>query len=431
MAKTSRRDFLGTSALMAGGVLLSQATPAKAAANERVAIGVIGCGGRTRGLAPAFAGLGETEVVSVCDPDEARAAAMRDSLGGKPTIASDLRQLLDNKSIDAVVIATPDHWHAPAAILACDAGKHVYVEKPCSHNLREGRLLVDAARRNKRLVQHGTQSRSHDLVAQAIDILHAGTIGTVLVAKAWDVQRRGPIGKAEPSAPPAGFDYDMWLGMAPHVPFQRNRHHYTWHWWYDFGTGDMGNDGVHELDIARWGLGVEEHPTRIAALGGKYAYDDDQQFPDTQHVAFEYDVDGSKRQLTFEMRLWSRYGLEHGIDNGNAFYGTKGWMLLSKRGILKLFDEQNKELPITASRPELPNHYQNFIDAIRNGTPLRAEVEVGHRSAALCHLGNIATRVGRVLNFDPETETFADDAEATSLLSREYRNGHFAVPKGV
>jgi hypothetical protein len=271
------------------------------------------------------------------------------------------------------------------------------------------------------------------VVRHGIDLLRGGAIGKVMAAKAWNVQQRGSIGKASPSDPPAGFDYDQWLGPAPAMPYQRNRHHYTWHWWHALGTGDMGNDGVHELDIARWGLGVETHPTRVAGLGGKYAFDDDQQFPDTQYVCFEYDGEGfgQRRQLTFEMRLWSRYGMEKGIDNGCAFYGTEGWMVLSKRGDLHVYDTRNQEQPITAGRPEPSSHFQNFLDALRDGKPLAADIEEGHLSASLCHLGNIAVRVGRTLNFDPQTERIVGDDEADGLLRREYREGHFAVPRGI
>lgn len=396
-------------------------------------IAQIGCGGRGSGIVRTFAGLKNVDVAYVCDPDLARTGAAAKSLGGKPQAVKDLRVALDDKTVDAVIVATPDHWHSPAAILAVDAGKHVYVEKPCSHNVREGRLLVEAARKNNRLVQHGTQSRSSNLIARGVQLLRDGAIGDVLVAKAWNVQRRGTIGHAKPSDPPSGFDYDMWLGPAPLAPFQKNRHHYTWHWWYDFGTGDTGNDGVHEIDIARWGLDVESHPSSVSALGGKFTFDDDQQFPDTQLVTFDYPGDGkvgNRRQLVFEMRLWSRYGLE-GIDNGNAFYGTKGWMLLSKRGVLKVYDERNKELPIKGEAPNLSNHFQNFVDAIREGAKLRAEIEVGHRSATLCHLANISTRLGRTIQFDPMNERIAGNDEAHTMLRRTYRDNHWAVPKGV
>ena len=435
MPDRNRRNFLKTTALGVASATAVTAVTARraAAANERVKLALIGCGGRGSGIIRDFARLKGVDVAYVCDPDASRAANAVRALSNHPKPIADPRLALDDKSIDAVVVATPDHWHAPAAILAAEAGKHVYVEKPCSHNIREGRLLVEAARRNKRQIQHGTQSRSHDIILHAMQLLRDGAIGDVLTAKAWNVQRRGEIGHAKPTDPPSGFDYDMWVGPAPMEPFQANRHHYTWHWWYNFGTGDMGNDGVHELDIARWGLGVETHPSRVAAVGGKFAFDDDQQFPDTQYVCFDYPGNGKvgdHRQLVFEMRLWSRYGLE-GVDNGNAFYGTDGWMLLSKRGILKVFDERNRPKPITTERPQVSSHFQNFIDAVRGDDTPRAEISIGHLSASLCHLGNIAVRVGRGFEFNPQTEQILDDEEANALVHRKYRAGHWAIPKGV
>ena len=200
-------------------------------------------------------------------------------------------------------------WHTPAALLALEAGKHVYVEKPCSHNLREGRLLVEAAEKSNKIVQHGTQARSNEGFREAIQMLREGVIGDVMIAKAWNIQRRNNIGHKQPSDPPPGFDYDMWVGPAPFVPFRENCHHDTWQWWYNFGTGDLGNDGVHEFDMARWGLGINSHPNYVTAAGGKFFFDDDQQFPDTVAAAFNYDGDdsvGSRRQLLFEMRLWSK-----------------------------------------------------------------------------------------------------------------------------
>ncbi len=435
MTNEKRRSFLKSTALgVASASAVSGLTARHAtAANRKIRLALIGCGGRGSGVAREFATLPHVEFAYVCDPDSSRAADAVRKLSNQPRPAGDFRTALDDKSVDAVIVATPDHWHTPASILAADAGKHVYVEKPCSHNVREGRLLVEAARRNKAHIQHGTQSRSHDLILQAMQLLSDGAIGKVLMAKAWNVQRRGEIGRSQPTAPPAGFDYDTWVGPAPMVPFQSNCHHYTWHWWHNFGTGDMGNDGVHELDIARWGLGVDTHPSNVSAVGGKFAFNDDQQFPDTQYACFDYPGDGavgSRRQLVFEMRLWSRYGLE-GVDNGNAFYGTDGWMLLSKRGILKVFDERNRPKPITSDLPQVTGHFQNFIDAIRGEGKLRAEIEVGHLSATLCHLGNVAARIGHGFEFDPALETAPQDNEANSLLRREYRAGHWAVPKNV
>lgn len=435
MTESNRRNFLKTTAIgtATAAAVSALSTRRASAATERVKLALIGCGGRGSGIIRDFARIDGVDVVYVCDPDQGRVANAVRALSNQPKPASDPRTVLDDKSVDAVVVATPDHWHAPAAILAAEAGKHVYVEKPCSHNVREGRLLVEAAHRNKCHVQHGTQSRSHDIILQAIELLRDGAIGEVLTAKAWNVQRRGEIGRAKPSDSPSGFDYDLWVGPAPMVPFQSNRHHYTWHWWHNFGTGDMGNDGVHELDIARWGLGVTTHPTRVSGMGGKFSFNDDQQFPDTQYICFDYPGDGevgNRRQLVFEMRLWSRYGLE-GVDNGNAFYGTKGWMLVSKRGILKLFDERNNSQAVKTERPRVSSHFENFIHAIRGEEELRAEIQVGHLSASLCHLGNIAARLDRGFEFDPQKEQIVNDEEANKLVRRQYREGHWAVPKGV
>ena len=432
MPDKDRRTFLKTTALGAGTATLATALNVDRVhgANERIRIALIGSGGRGSLVARDFARLDGVEIAVVCDPDSGRAANAVKQLSNQPKPLNDFRAALDDKSIDAVIVATPDHWHAPAAIMAANAGKHVYVEKPCSHNLREGRMLVAAARRNESVVQHGTQSRSNPLISHAIRLLNDGVIGKVLTAKAWNVQRRGEIGHAEPSDPPSGLDYDMWVGPAPMVPFQANRLHYDWHWWYAFGTGDMGNDGVHELDIARWGLGVESHPSQVAALGAKLAFDDDQQFPDTQYAVFDYpatDNQSEQRQLIFEMRLWSRYGLE-GVDNGNAFYGTEGWMLLSKRGIMKVFDERNRAKNVPQDLPKLSGHFQNFVDAIRGDESLRAEIEVGHRSASLCHLGNLAARLGESIRFDPKREIIDDNERANQLLGRKYRDKHWAVP---
>jgi predicted dehydrogenase len=406
-------------------------------AGERIVFAGIGCGGQGRHLIGSFASQPDVELAYVCDPDSERAkeaARLVEERGQKrPQVVADLRRVLDDKRVQAVTIATPDHWHAPAAILACEAGKHVYVEKPCSHNIREGRLLVEAARRTNRVVQVGTQSRSAPHVVKAMELLRQGAIGEVLVAKAWNSQLRGNIGHAQPSEAPGGVDYDLWVGPAPMVPFQANRFHYGWHWWYDFGTGDMGNDGVHDIDIARWGLGVQTHPARVAAIGGKYFFDDDQQFPDTQYVAFEYPGDGAvgqRRELIFEMRIWSPYTQE-GHENGNAFYGTKGLMVLGKRSGWQLFGPKNERREAMRANGLGEPHHRNFIDCIRSGQRPNADVEIGHLSATLCHLGNIACRVGRQLTFDPRQERIVGDDEADRLTARTYRDGHWAVPRGV
>lgn len=444
MTTHSRRDFLkrtgqgmAGAAVLGGVPLLSRA----AGANERIQLGVIGAGGRGSGVAKQFAGEAGCEVTWVCDPDTGRAAKLAKDLTGHrgnraPKTTADLRRVLDDSDVDAVLVATPDHWHAPAAILSCEAGKHVYVEKPCSHNLREGRLLVDAARRHKRVVQHGTQSRSMRLIVDAMQMLREGIIGDVLVSKAWNVQRRRNIGHAKPTDPPKGVDYDTWVGPAEWLPYQSNRFHYSWHWWHNFGTGDMGNDGVHELDYARWGLGVDTHPTRISGLGGKFFFDDDQQFPDTQQVAFEYPGDGTvgkKRMLIWEMRIWST-NYPQRIDNGAEFYGTKGRMVITKRGRMEVFGERDRKIKpaLKGKQSTLQSHHVDFLDAVRNQRRPNAEIAEGHLSASLCHLGNISTRLGRSLEFDPQKEQIVGDKTANALLSRTYRkDGHWSIPKGV
>lgn len=437
-----RREFLRSSAVGAAAatVLAAPASTRAAGANDRVVIGLIGCGGRGTHVAKLLAAKPGVEFRYVCDPDEARRKQAASELGTKGLQeVGDLRRVLDDQEVAAVLVATPDHWHSPASILACEAGKHVYCEKPCSHNIREGRLLVDAARRNDRLVQHGTQVRSTAMIAEAVQRLHDGAIGPVLMAKTWNIQRRGAIGRAQPTAPPAGFDYDTWIGPVPFVDFQSNRHHGSWKWWYDFGTGDMGNDGVHDIDYARWGLGVTTHPSRITAVGGRFLIDDDQQFPDTQQVAFEYDGhdgDGDRKILVYEQRLWST-NYPHNTDSGVEFYGPGGQMFISRRGKVELLDEKNRrvELGLEAEPQNEVRHTQNFVEAIRGKDNLNAEIELGHLSTSLCHLGNIATRLRRSLRFDSQNERFlthdgqSEDTEANALVARQYRD-HWGTPVG-
>ena len=269
-------------------------------------------------------------------------------------------------------------------------------------------------------------------VAEAIRRVHAGEIGEVLVAKAWNSQRRGSIGKTQPSDPPAHLDYDLWLGPAPEVPFRANMLPAIWRWWYDFGCGDIGNDGVHDIDVALWGLNPGVHPTTAACLGGKYFFDDDQQFPDTQYAVFEYPQDGSsgkKKQLIFEQRIWSPYAQE-GYSNGAALYGEEGMLLIGHTSGWRLYGPRNKLLAEQIGRCDLPAHHQNFFDCIRGDQKrLNADVTSGHRAATVVHLANIAARMGRALQFDPQTEKIVNDAEANALVAREYRDGHWAVPR--
>ena len=427
MVNISRRRFIKKSGIAVTVAAGAASTARAGGANERVRYGVIGCGQRGRWF---FEGADY-----VCDPDRRRLAVAADRSGVDSNHAvTDLRRILDDPSIDAVVITAPDHWHAPAAILACQAGKHVYVEKPCSHNFREGQLLLAAAREHDVVVQHGTQQRSRPFTIDAIERLHDGEIGDVLVAKAWNIQRRDNIGVGKPSSPPEEVDYDMWVGPAQWAPYQANRFHSDWHWWYNFGTGDVGNDGAHELDYARWGLGVDALPTKVAALGGKYFHDDDQQFPDTANCLFEFSggPGGKPRQLLFEMRLWSK-NYPHNCDSGVEFYGTKGTMFLSKRGKLQILDDANQVVEETrADKPPPRLHLENFFQAIRSGGRPSADIAIGFQSVALIHLANIALRTGQSLRVDPESQDVVDDDQARRLLSRNYRSdGHWAIPKGI
>lgn len=430
---THRRSFLRQTSTGLGVVASLSSRASTANPNDKLTLGLIGCGGRGLQDAMRFKDVPNVELVYVCDCDEGRRNAAAKTLGVDPTRAvADMRRLFDDKSLDAVLIATPDHWHAIAAIVACDAGKHVYVEKPISHNIREGRLLVEASSRNNVHVQHGTQCRSTQMMIDAVQFLRDGGIGEILVAKCWNVQKRASIGRGQDTDPPAGFNYDDWVGPATMIPYRSNRVHNRWTWWYHFGTGDMGNDGVHDIDYTRWGLGVETHPNRVVALGGKYFFDDDQEFPDTQQVTFEYPkVESSSRpkMLIYEQRLWSKnYPLN--VDSGAEFYGTNGQLLLSRRGKVQCIDSNNKrvDLSIATQPQDDAAHIRNFVDAIRLGKPLNASAFVGHLSTSLCHLGNIAVRVGRSLEFDPTTEQIKNDDAANALLRREYR-AHWATPK--
>jgi predicted dehydrogenase len=438
MATDNRRTFLKQTGLgVAAATLMSGASARAAGANNRVVVGVIGTGGMGTHHVRALLKRQDVQIAWACDADRNRAAAaaelVQKATGRAPQTTQDLRRVLADRAVTAVFIATPDHWHAPAAILACAAGKHVYVEKPCSHNIREGRLMVEAARKHRRVMQVGTQGRSSGHVLEAMRLLREGAIGDVLVARVWNSQLRRNIGRQKPGKPPAHLDYDVWVGPAPMVPYQANRSNPVWRWWYAFGTGDMGNDGVHDIDIGRWGLGLDTHPNVVTAVGGKYFFDDDQQFPDTQTVVFEYEgrgKNGRNKQLIYEQRIWSPYK-EQGYENGDAFFGTRGMLILGKEAGWTLYGPRNKEVKRMAGRPDLPAHHADFFACVRNGNRPRGDIEINHLSTTLCHLGNIATRLGRRLRFDPKAERFVGDKEANVLVRREYRAGHWAVPQGV
>jgi predicted dehydrogenase len=433
MSAPSRRTFLAGAAATVGVLSSARSRAAVAGANERVRLAIIGAGSQGRSHAQSLQSIEDAEIAYVCDVDEQRLGEQRERVGGRVQAAGDFRRILDDPSVDAVTLPLPDHWHAPAALLALEAGKHIYVEKPCSHNIREGRMLVDAAGRSNLVAAHGTQARSAPGIREAMQMLREGVIGEVLIAKCWNWQMRENIGRRQPSSPPPHVDYDLWVGPAEWLPFQENRFHYDWHWWYNFGTGDVGNDGCHELDIALWGLGVDGHPSFVAAAGGKYFFDDDQQFPDTVQATLEWPGDGkpgSRRMLVYEQRLWST-NYPFNVDSGNEFIGTKGRMFISKRGKFELRGDRNAAIEKELSGPvkaEVRSNHQNWLDSIRNGGAPNATMEIAHRTATAAHLANLAIRLGRALNFDPTNETIGDE-EATDLLGRKYRaDGHWAIP---
>lgn len=435
---SDRRAFLQAGGVAAAAALASTGARA-AAASDKLTVALIGSGGMGSFHLRTLAGRKDVRIAQVCDVDKnrlAQAARLVESAAGKaPRTTADMRSVLDDKSIDAVFIATPDHWHAPAAILALDAGKHVYVEKPCCHNIREGRLMAEAVKRSGKVLQVGTQSRSTEMVADAIRRIQAGAIGEVLVAKAWNSQRRRSIGKTSPSKPPAHLDFNTWVGPAPMVPYRSNMLHGIWRWWRDFGCGDIGNDGVHDIDVALWGLGVNTHPSTAACLGGKYFFDDDQQFPDTQYAVFEYPVEGKpsgrRKQLIFEQRIWSPY-VEQGYENGAAFYGPGGVLILGHTVGWRLYGPRNKLIAKREGRADLPAHHQNFFDCVRGKAKRpNASIQEGIQAAAIVHLANIGAVHRRTLNFDPQTEQIVGDEAANRMIGRRYRDDHWAKPRGA
>jgi predicted dehydrogenase len=394
-----------------------------AGVNDQISAAFIGCGGRSGAFLGALERRTDVAITAVCDVDRGRLENVAESVhkhaGRRPQMITDFRRLLDDHSIDVVFVATPHHWHGPMAVRALQAGKDVYLEKPGSHVFREGRLIVEAARKYGRIVQHGTQMRSSEVTAAAGEILRSGKLGSVKMAKAWNVQRHSHR-QAVPDGPvPTGVDYDAWLGPAPKRPFNANRFHGSWNWYRDYGNGDIGNDGIHDIDMARWGLDVDRHPSRITAHGSRIDLVGEREFPDNMTVAFHYD---EGKVLLYEDRGWTPYGL-HGFDSGNAFYGTEGYMLFSRRGYFQVVFGRNEEKgPGMRGDSGMQKHVDNFLEAVRTRRRPNASAEVAHLSCALVHLGDIAYRVGRVLNFDAAMETIKDDRQANALLGKEYRS---------
>ena len=431
MARLNRRHFVaGAAAAAAAAQVALGGSRSKAAPSERVTLCVVGVRGRGQGLASTLARLPNAQITHVCDVNETLLAPFGKQIAelqnSEPKPVIDLRRVLDDKSVDAIVVATPDHWHALATIWGCQAGKHVYVEKPISHNVFEGRQMVAAARKHNRVVQVGTQSRSVPHYRKAMELLHGGRIGEVRVAKAWNSQLRRRVEAVDDSPVPSGLDWGIWQGPAPEHPFNANRYSYGWRWLWDYGTGDMGNDGVHDLDIARWGLEVE-YPSEVTCTGDKLVFAGDiQETPDTQYVTFRFPQE--RKMLIYEQRLWTPYHQE-GFENGTAFYGTKGTMIIGRRS-WRIIDQGNQVAVDESVRFSDAPHLDNFLSCIKSGERPNCDIEEGHRSTLLAHLGNLAYRVGRPLTFDSATESIPDDAEANALLKRKGRKP-FEIPESI
>jgi predicted dehydrogenase len=424
MPTPTRREFLATSA-----VTLSAAAYTRAAQkpNERVRLAIMGLRVRGKQLAPGFAAIPGVEISHLVDPDPAMVKPTLDALknpASPPAAETDIRKVLEDKTVTAVVVSAPDHWHALATIWAAERGKHVYVEKPVSHNLVEGRRMVEAARKYKVVVQVGTQRRSATDVVAAREYVQSGKLGKVAFARTWIAGNRPNIGYAKPEPVPKGVDYNLWLGPAPEGPFTKNRFHYNWHWFWDLGTGELGNNGIHALDVARNVLGLDA-PTRISCAGGKYYYDDDQQTPDTQIATFDFPSGpggAAGCTLIWEHRVWEKKGPED-QSFGISIHGDKGTLLFKGDGWEVRGGDGAKE---PAGKDMVRAHQKNFIDSIRGDAKPNADIEVGHKSTTLCHLGNIAYRTGKVLKFDAKAEA-TDDPAANKFLGREYRKG-FELP---
>jgi predicted dehydrogenase len=424
MSSVDRRHFLKTSAATLTTMSALTAAAAADRPNDKIILAVMGVNGRGRDLLHGFSALDDVHIAYICDPDDRvipkALAAINSRQQRPPKVERDVRRILEDKDVTALVIAAPDHWHALATVWACQAGMHVYVEKPISHNLVEGRRMVEAARKYDRVVQVGTQRRSAAYFASAVEFVRSGQLGKVPFVRTWIAGNRPSIGHKADGPTPSGVDYDLWSGPAPVRPFNANRFHYVWHWHWDYGTGELGNNGIHALDAARWLLGLEA-PLRVTAGGGKFFYDDDQQTPDTMIVSFEF----PNTCVTWEHRIWSKTGIE-GRPYGVVLYGQKGTLVFDDKGwhVVDGIEASDK-----AGEIEKP-HFRNFLDSIKEHKRPNADIEEGHKSTRLCHLGNIAFRVGRKLSFDAERETLFNDVEANRLLHRDYRKP-FVLPEKV
>lgn len=445
MPSTSRRSFLKTGATAVAATGLSGTFSINVlGANEKVNLGFMGIKDRGYFLAQNFAKRDDVNMVCFADLDkrvyEERAKGVEDICGHKPRFEWDYRDMLEDKDIDAVVIATPDHWHALGTIHACQAGKDVYVEKPTAHSIWESRKMIEAARKYDRVVQVGAQTRSAPYMIEAVEYLRSGKLGDIHFAKVTNCKQRTTIGNKPNEPVPEGVNYDMWLGPAKERPFNENHFHYAWHWFWEYSGGDIINDGVHQIDVMRYCID-RDYPTTVSSSGGMDFFEDDQETPDTHVVTWDY----PGLTVTFEQTLWAPYmkktpweDRDHDIlpdwpFNGTKveIYGTKQKMFVSRHGGgWEAFDADGKSIAVGHGRHPHEVHMENFLDCVRSRDLPHGDIEKLHLSTLLCMYGNIAYRTGRTLKIDPETEGFIDDDEANGFVKRHYREP-WVVPEVV
>jgi len=447
MNTITRREFLESSAGTTLAAGIASTCPSRVlGANDRIVVGLMGAGGRGTQLLEWFAARPDVEVAYIADPDQSRSEACAGKIekitGKRPVLTQDFRRMLGDRNVNAIINATPDHWHALGTILACQAGKDVYVEKPTCHSLWEGRKMIEAARKYGRVVQVGTQNRSARYCHLALEHIRSRDFGDVHLLRVQNSKLRNTIGKLTDTAVPPGIDYDMWLGPAPMRPFNMNHFHYNWHWFWVYSGGDIINDGVHQIDMTRWMSG-QIYPKSVYSTGGIFYYDDDQETPDTHIVNWDF----GKMTVIFEQTLWSPYmkkvptAIREGADFPNwpftgtriEIYGTRQFMFLSRHGGgWQAYDQDWKVVGEQRGRFAESNaeHIGNFLDCIRTREKPHADIEEIHVSTAWCHYGNIAYRLGRKLHIDAGTEGFLNDVEANGLLKRKYR-APWVVPETV